>query len=206
MLACLIFIGYVACKPITKQTKLLNPIVRLTHDGRTFCTGTVIDEHTILTAAHCIVHEDLFGSVVDRSPIDIRTNENNPLGVYATPAWATMQMDQALLKGDFSAFEVRPYISDINKLITILKPGAKFTSCGYPLGGDLQCSSMVYVKPWIFMAAFKGVLLPGMSGGPTMLEDGTVVGTNDAGTEDYSIIVPTWNIDFAVDLVNKTTK
>jgi hypothetical protein len=54
MVLCAGFIAVALLYPTPKSTKL-NPIVRLNQGNQTFCTGTVINDNTIVTAAHCVV-------------------------------------------------------------------------------------------------------------------------------------------------------
>lgn len=195
MVLCTAFIVAVILAPASKPKKL-NPIVRLTEGGRTFCTGTVIDETTIVTASHCIVMQSFLGMMAVRPDVEIRADNNLPIGVHAKPGYITTQLDTAILKGNFELFEPKKHTSNINELLDLRKPGKEFLSCGYPLGGDLQCTKTIYVQPENFMNLVKGQLLPGMSGGPTMTTDGVVVGVNVAVTGEYSVISPIFNIDY----------
>lgn len=193
--------AYSACNLImkivrfSKDKEKLNPIVRLVRNGRTFCSGTVVNSNTIITAAHCILQETPFGIVLNSEPIDIRADNNIELNVTAAPIYATNQMDQAVLKGNFQLFDPKKIIANPYVLSTIPLNHTNYKSCGYPLGGDLFCTETKYEGPFAFMWKMKGVLLPGMSGGPTMLMDGTVVAINDAATEDNAIVSPIYNID-----------
>ncbi len=181
--------------PVVKKSKKLGSIVRLVDQGRTFCSGTVINDHTILTAAHCVLVDTMMGPMLNQDPIEIRVDDNISHGVFATAFFASGQMDQALLTGDFKLFEVRNYLSDAPKLTLARTAEGNFISCGYPLGGNLYCSNTLFLYNFQFMWRVHGVLLPGMSGGPTMLQDGTVVAVNCAVEGADSIVSPIYNID-----------
>jgi V8-like Glu-specific endopeptidase len=172
----------------------LSPVVRLTTQaGDTFCTGIVVSPHTIITAGHCVLETVIFGMPIFRQ-IYIRDVDAAGPGVTAKVSSIRGQLDTATLEGDFDAFESRPVITDIAKLVEVAQSDAVFTSCGYPLGGPIYCSKMKYVGRLNFAWLMKGVLLPGMSGGPMMLDDGTVVAINDAVQDDFSIVVPLFNV------------
>lgn len=198
MVGCVVFIIMVAVNPkfLHKTPKRLNPIVRLTENGQTFCSGTVITENTILTAAHCVTIQSPFGTFINAAPIDIRAEDNMPLHVYGKTYYATGQMDQALLHGDFRQFEPKKFVSDPTELTKLKKQGKRFKSCGYPLGGNLYCSEITYEQPYGLMFSGPGTLIPGMSGGPTMTSDGSVVAVNCAVIDTLSVVSPIYNIDF----------
>lgn len=180
-----------------KKEKGLDPIVRLVQDNHTFCSGTVVNDTTIITAAHCLLVLTPMGGMMNSAPIEIRTNENKPLGIWGSAYYATTQMDQGLVKGDFRKFDPKAYISDPEVLAKLRKRSPKFTSCGYPLGGNLFCTTIDYKGQFDFMWAGTGILLPGMSGGPSMLEDGTVVAVNVAVNGNEAFVSPIYNLDFS---------
>lgn len=178
-------------------------IVRLTSEGRTFCSGTVINDTTIVTAAHCVTAQSLFGSTLSGETINIRQNANVDLGITAKATYADSKLDRALLTGDFSKLPKAKYLSNIKQLSALRIKDSSLVSCGYPLAGDLYCSEMTYLKLTNFMWLVHGLLLPGMSGGPTMLPDGTVVAVNTAVDEDNSIVSPLYNVDFNLTTATK---
>lgn len=192
-----VFIACTRTDVVNAKKSKMGSIVRLVNKGSTFCTGTVLTPHTILTAAHCIATEGLMGEATIRTDIEIRPSNNSPVGVKATVYDIRYQMDQALLRGDFQQFSTRSYISDVGEL-TILKKRAKLTACGYPLGGPFYCGAFFYKEPDNFFWRGSGVLIPGMSGGCVYDEDGNVVATNVAVTGPYSIVSPIYNLDMNI--------
>lgn len=176
----------------------LPAIVRLTKDGRTYCSGTVIDEHTILTASHCVVSQSLFGMELNNKPIEIMAYDNVHRGTFGKVKAdaVSIQLDRALIKGNFSIFQPAPYISDVTTSVSYRLPGTRIISCGYPLGGDFYCSDSVYIGADGFAMKTTAVLIPGMSGGPAFLEDGRLVAVNIAvNDKGEAIITPAYNID-----------
>ncbi len=192
---------------LTVESTLLGSIVRLTAGGHTFCSGTVVNKHTIVTAAHCVSANTPFGLMVIQEPISIRDNDNVELGVEAVPSFIDPQTDHAILRGDFSKFHTRELITDPTKLTAIIETAIRptFITCGYPLGGSLYCTESKFLNRYIFFWAVSGTLLPGMSGGPTMV-DGAVVGTNYAVQDQFAIISPTYNMLDSLIEANKEKK
>jgi S1-C subfamily serine protease len=182
-----------AKQPVVSDKKF-GSIVRLVRNDNTFCSGTVVSDHVIITAAHCVFVETPFGAFVDMEAIEIRDNDNISVDAQAHVIYATTQMDQAMLTGDFTRFEHRKLITSFHKLTDIGSDGQKFVSCGYPLSGDLVCTPLVFKHKDNFFWGVEGSLYPGMSGGPVMLPDGTLVGVNTAVKDQLSIVSPIYNL------------
>jgi len=168
-------------------------IVRFVNEGRTYCSGTVVAPNLIITAAHCVLEETPFG-YMRRAQVDIRPSNNSNTGTTGAVIYASPQMDQAMVIGDFKAFDSRRMITDPEQLSNLRLKKTKFISCGFPLNGDLYCNETIFDKPSDFFWDVNGVLIPGMSGGPTFLPDGTMVGVNVAVHGDKSVISPIYNI------------
>jgi len=180
----------------------LNPIIRLIEpEGGTFCTAVVISNDLAVTANHCInIEQEMMPGVfqVHLLPyMEIRAADNIPRGLSAAPLWWDFRRDIAIIKGDFTKFLPRKYLSKPEDLIKYMKKDIKLVSCGYPYHGPLFCNQGFFVDRVGFHWGANTVVLPGMSGGPTMLEDGTVVGINDAVEQTQgglSIISPTYDL------------
>lgn len=188
----LVVYSIVAPSPVKDPTlyKKTGAIVRLVYDDHTFCTGTIVSDHLLVTAAHCAAAQQAFGM-----PIEVRGQDNTPVGVYASINYASPQVDQAILVGDFTRFEHKRLHTNPDFLTAFGTKDRVLTSCGYPLNGDLYCSQTVFKKRYAFFWEVEGVLMPGMSGGPTMLSDGSVVAVNVAVEGPDSVVAPTYNLD-----------
>lgn len=174
----------------------ISPIVRLVKDGKTFCSGVVIRRDLVLTALHCVSSPVMFSApVLDADAIEIRGVDNKPLNAFGHVVNAREQLDQAIIQGNFESFQPMKVTMTVSDLLTYQKKGEHFMACGYPLGGGLFCQNVFFDSNKEFMWAMHGVILPGMSGGPVVAQDGSVVATNDAVEGELSIVAPVWNID-----------
>ncbi len=181
-------------KPKTEQPPHVNTAIVRLHDvatGRFFCSGTVISDELILTAAHCVVRESFFGyEIVDK--VEIRAEDGQPLGLIAKLVNANPRQDVALLIGNFKLFdkmpvEIRPQAIEDSFLYS-----KHLKACGYPAGGTLVCTTVTNVKHMNFGFSANGFLYPGMSGGPVIDEDtGAIIAVNTAVENDRIYVSPT---------------
>lgn len=169
------------------------PVVRLElMDGTFVCSGSVISDDYVLTAAHCLMQYDKFLPGMD-TKIRIVARNTTPgrpgVVITATPAALNNRADYGLIVGDFKKITHLKIHTSVN-LGEVLNGVAGL--CGYPWGAELVC--------YITNAPFSkynehlittGVLFPGMSGGPVF--DGLteeVFAVNKAVAGNAAIVAP----------------
>lgn len=177
---------------LKSRVKFDSSIVRL-HDaetGRFFCSGVIISNTRMLTAAHCVVDASFFGVSVTKR-VEIRLQDNKPIGLFADYEAANGRQDLASLTGDFRGLDKRPVITNSAELNRIfMDPASKIVMCGYPNSGPLRCNYITQVGRKVFFMSGEGWLYPGMSGGPVIDQaTGAVLAVNTAVTEDGKVVL-----------------
>lgn len=170
-------------------------LVRLEYNnGIFFCSGTVISDELVLTAAHCIegaIEANAMGVETSLLVASLKDSKGETTKIKGTPIYADYKADYALIKGSFQEFntmqiEVSP-TSDL-----LYKKNLKLELCGFPYGSSSVCyPSLSEVKKYIRQFELKGQMYPGMSGGPVIdIATGKVVGVNSSMGEDKVFISP----------------
>lgn len=173
------------------------PFVRL-HDskGVFFCSGVVVSDSLVATANHCVANPTFFGPPSFIDSMQVRPENGKDIGVTAKVVGGNSRSDTAMIIGDFSKFQKQPLLSD-TRIVNSLSLNNHITlvSCGFPHGDRLYCTPIT--NRYYFNSAIlaKGLLYPGMSGGPVMIEEtGEVVAVNTAVQGNNVIVSPTSSI------------
>jgi V8-like Glu-specific endopeptidase len=176
---------------VPTQPNKFNGIVRLLDEqGRFFCSGVVISETRIATAAHCVIGQvPMMGIRLLRNKILV-ASENGKIITVANTGGVEPRSDQAVLVGDFSMIRPMKAITDPTEIAESFKRG-NVVMCGYPYGGKLYCNKLSNPTTDNFQFKGSGHLYPGMSGVPVIdAERGIVIGINTAVNAEWAIVSP----------------
>lgn len=160
-------------------------------DGTFFCSGTVISDDYVLTAAHCLTGGMLPGMRGDK--FHIVSIPSAASGVKETvevvAAAVNTRADYGLVKGDFRKFSKARIATAPSSLMTIVGPIA---TCGFPWGSTAVCyGAGGSAREYYGQLLTKGKLFPGMSGGPVIdVGSEAVIAVNTQVGDGYIVIAP----------------
>lgn len=170
-------------------------LIKLTKDGKPFCSGVVISDTEVLTAAHCVSQFTPFGMMVI-SDFSVESLQKADL-ITITPViveGVNPRQDTAILVGDFRLYKK----ANIRVLPEedILVNNYRLASCGFPYSGKEVCYTLSGAEKMIDVIGFsKGQMYAGMSGGPVIdLDTGDVVAVNHAVGENMVLVAPIVNL------------
>ena len=169
--------------------------VRILSDS-SFCSGVVVSEVYILTAAHC-APKTFLGNMSDEA-VEIKSADQlfTTSGQYVI---VDTRRDLALIKGNFSVFNR----IEIDFNYTIIDD--MLVGCGFPAGSDFNCTQMHIIGNYHFQYLTSGgFYFPGMSGGGVIsITSRKVIGVNSAAGDNFLVVSPTLGADVQWKLKSK---
>ncbi len=170
-------------------------LVRLER-GYFFCSGVVVSDTMLITAAHCVSNNFMGMSVLTEETMTVKSDpayNPNTIEVTGTAIKANGSADFAIVQGDFRQFRKAKVTTDVRMLFGLSE---KIVACGFPYGAESVCYPMS--KPphrpgnRTFSFGRHGYLYPGMSGGPVLdRETNTVFAVNSAmANDDVAMLAP----------------
>lgn len=155
----------------------------------THCSGTVISNEYVITAAHCLVDED--GNMRKTIKIKNALPGHNGLDSIQTaiPVGINKRADYGLVKGNFSLFSKT--IIDVT-MSTITNPPGAISICGNGWGAPFTCYPVFTARICGINICFQGsIIFPAMSGGPVVASSpyGPILFAVNRGYNDMEVIV-----------------
>lgn len=179
----------------TTQEDKFPAIIKLSKDGRIFCSGSVITDTLVLTAAHCVARYSMMTGTEILTDFNIESLEKGDIHMISPSKviGVNLRQDTALVQGDFRRYSKLKIQTDPNRDILVVQPS--LVSCGFPNGGRIVCYTAKHPYKYIDMIGADGQMYAGMSGGPVMdLNTQVVYAVNHAVGPDIVIFAPIINL------------
>ena len=165
-------------------------VVRLYH-GNVMCSGVVVSDAYVLTAAHCAVGSTRF---MTKDEVQVDSSRSEYTAAKGHFVALDHEKDIALLRGNFHDFKHLPVQFNYNPVY-----GQGLAVCGFPNNSSLECHVVTFYANYGFQYGVKGAPLQhGQSGGPVLIkiDDAVfVVAVNSAVAADVSVLSPTVGLD-----------
>jgi hypothetical protein len=167
------------------------------------CTGTVISNDYVVTAAHCLTDAD--GNLRESiNIVGIKNTSEFPLTVKAKPAAMNARSDVGLITGNFELFQKTKINASITYTVENIGPKvidvmglqfeipAQIVSCGFAWGEQrFACFQIEGIQQFGTQLLGRSFMYPGMSGGAVVDNIGaTLIGVNTGVIDSYSVYSP----------------